>query len=67
MSAQRLTMMFAGLFVLVSLGLAHMSGSINLAAMSWLWVTLFVGANLTIAGLTGFCLMTRMLKVAGAR
>jgi Inner membrane protein YgaP-like, transmembrane domain len=67
MSAQRLTMMFAGLFVLVSLGLAHMSGSINLATMSWLWVTLFVGANLTIAGLTGLCLMTKMMKAAGAK
>ena len=67
MSAQRLTMMFAGLFILVSLGLAHMSGAANLGTMSWLWLTLFVGANLTIAGLTGFCLMTRILKAAGAR
>jgi len=67
MSAQRLTMMFAGLFILVSLGLAHMSGAANLGAMSWLWLTLFVGANLTIAGLTGFCLMTKILKAAGAK
>ncbi len=67
MSAQRLTMMFAGLFVLASLGLGHAYGQVDLAAMSWLWVTLFVGANLTIAGLTGFCLMTKILKAAGAR
>ncbi len=67
MNAQRLTMAFAGLFVLVSLTLAQMNGQINLAGMSWLWVTAFVGVNLTIAGLTGFCLMTKMLKAAGAR
>jgi len=60
-------MMFAGLFILVSLGLAHIGGTINLAGISWLWLTLFVGANLTFAGVTGFCLMTKMLKAVGAR
>ncbi len=67
MSAQRLTMMFAGLFVLASLGLAQFNGQVQLGQVSWLWFTLFVGANLTIAGLTGFCLMTKILKAVGAR
>jgi len=67
MSAQRLAMTFAGLFVLVSLGLAHVGGQINLGNISWLWVTLFVGANLTFAGVTGFCMMTKIMKAAGAR
>lgn len=66
MSAQRLTMSFAGMFVLISLGLAHFTGQIDLSTMSWLWFTLFVGANLTQAGITGFCPLTKILKAAGA-
>ena len=67
MSAQRLTMTFAGLFILISLGLAHFSGQIDLTQMSWLWFTVFVGANLGQAGLTGFCPLTKILKAAGAK
>ena len=67
MTAQRLTMTFAGLFVLASLGLAHFTGQINLSNMSWLWFTVFVGANLTQAGLTNFCPLTKILKAAGAK
>ena len=66
MSAQRLTMTFAGLFILVSLGLAHFTGQIDVSVMSWLWFTVFVGANLTQAGITGFCPLTKILKAAGA-
>lgn len=66
MSAQRLTMTFAGLFILTSLGLAQFNGQIDLSNMSWLWFTTFVGANLTQAGLTGFCPLTKILKAAGA-
>ena len=66
MSAQRLTMTFAGLFVLASLALAHFTGQINIMNMSWLWFTVFVGANLTQAGITGFCPLTKILKAAGA-
>ncbi|MCK4938777.1 MAG: DUF2892 domain-containing protein [Rhodospirillaceae bacterium] len=66
MSAQRLTMTFAGLFVLASLVLAHFTGQINILNMSWLWFTVFVGANLTQAGITGFCPLTKILKATGA-
>jgi hypothetical protein len=66
MSAQRLTMTFAGLFILISLGLAHFSGQIDISSMSWLWITVFVGANLTQAGITTFCPLTKILKAAGA-
>ena len=44
-------MIFAGLFLLASLGLAHLNGQVNLGTPSWLWFTLFVGANLTFTGL----------------
>lgn len=67
MNAQRATMSIAGLFVLISLGLAHMSGQINLGQMSWLWFTVFVGANLFQSGLSGFCPLTRILVRLGLR
>ena len=66
MGAQRLTMTFAGLFILLSIGLAHFTGQINILNMSWLWFTAFVGANLTQAGLTNFCPLTKILKAVGA-
>lgn len=67
MSAQNLTMSFAGLFIMISLGLAHYLGQIDITKMSWLWFTAFVGANLFQAGLTGFCPLTKILRAAGAR
>ncbi len=67
MSAQKLTMTLAGLFLLVSLALAHITGQINILKPSWLWFTAFVGVNLFQSGLTGFCPLTKMLKAAGAK
>ncbi|HHN73360.1 MAG TPA: DUF2892 domain-containing protein [Thermopetrobacter sp.] len=65
MTAQSLTMSLAGLFVLISLGLAHAFGQADLARPSWLWFTVFVGLNLFQAGLTGFCPLTKILKRLG--
>lgn len=67
MTAQRWTMTIAGLFVLISLGLAQWQGTIDLTKMSWLWFTAFVGANLFQSGLTNFCPLTRILKAAGVK
>ncbi len=67
MSAQRLTMSFAGLFIVISLVLGHVTGQIDMFKMSWLWFTAFVGLNLFQAGLTGFCPLTKILKAAGAK
>lgn len=67
MTAQRLTMTLAGLFILLSLVLGHFMGQINLAKMSWLWFTVFVGLNLTQSGITGFCPLTKILKAFGAK
>ena len=66
MNAQRMTMSFAGLFIMLSLALAHFNGQIDITQMSWLWFTAFVGANLFQAGITGFCPLTKILKAAGA-
>ncbi|UWQ08556.1 YgaP family membrane protein [Aliiroseovarius crassostreae] len=67
MNAQRATMSIAGLFILISLGLAHLSGQVNLGQVSWLWFTIFVGANLFQSGLSGFCPLTRILVRLGLR
>jgi hypothetical protein len=65
MNAQRWTMTLAGTFIILSLALAHLGGQINMANVSWLWFTAFVGLNLFQSGLTGFCLLTKILKKIG--
>ncbi len=65
MSAQNLTMTLAGLFILISLALAHAFGQIDISQPSWLWFTAFVGLNLFQAGLTGFCPLTKILRKLG--
>ncbi len=67
MSAQRLTMSIAGFFILLSLGLGQYFGQIDLTQMSWLWFVAFVGVNLFQSGITGWCLMTNILKAIGAK
>jgi len=66
MTAQNLTRLIAGLIIMLSLGLAHMDGSIDLTRISWLWLTAFVGINLIQSGITNWCLMTNILKKLGA-
>lgn len=58
---------FAGTVIMVSLGLAHTMGQIDLLSMSWLWLTFFVGANLFQMGFTGFCPATKILYALGIR
>lgn len=65
MTAQGMTMTLAGLFILISLILAHVFGQADLTRPSWLWFTTFVGLNLFQAGITGFCPLTKMLKKLG--
>jgi len=65
MNAQRWTMTLAGTFIIASLALAHLGGQINMANVSWLWFTAFVGLNLFQSGLTGFCPLTMILKKIG--
>jgi Inner membrane protein YgaP-like, transmembrane domain len=67
MTAQRLTMTIAGLFILASLALGHYMGQIDVTKVSWLWFTVFVGLNLTQSGITGFCPLTKILKLLGAK
>jgi len=47
---------FAGIFILVSLILAHYHSE------NWLWFTAFVGANLFQSSFTKFCPLEIILK-----
>ena len=61
MTTERLVRIFAGAFVLASLGLAL---SVNL---NWLWLTAFVGANLLQSGFTRICPLESILRRLGVR
>ena len=65
MTVERLVRIIAGSFIMLSLALAHFSGTIVMTRISWLWFTAFVGANLFQSGITRFCPMDIMLKKAG--
>ena len=59
MTIDRLVMMFAGIFILVSLVLGHYHSPY------WLYFTAFVGLNLLQASFTGFCPLAIILKKFG--
>lgn len=61
MTVDRIVLLFAGLVVLISLGLSQVHNP------NWLWLTAFVGANLAQASVTGFCPMAVIVKRLGAR
>ncbi len=67
MTIERIVRIVAGFFIMVSLALAHFSGSVDMTQMSWLWFTAFVGFNLFQSGITRFCPMDMMLKKAGVK
>jgi len=67
MTVERLVRIIAGLFIMLSLALAHFSGSVDMSHISWLWFTAFVGFNLFQSGITRFCPMDIMLKKAGVK
>jgi len=67
MNVNRMVMMFAGLFILLSLILAHLSGQVDLTRPSWLWFTAFVGFNLFQSSFTGFCPLAKILKALGVK
>ncbi len=64
MNVNRVRNTVAGFFVLLSLALG-VSASPVFHSAYWLWFTVFVGANLFQTGLTGWCLMDKILKKLG--
>lgn len=67
MNVSRMVNMFAGLFIVLSLSLAHVMGQVDLTQVSWLWFALFVGLNLFQYSLSGFCPLAILLKKAGVK
>jgi hypothetical protein len=61
MSIDRLVMRFAGTMILLSVALAHF------VSINWLWLTVFVGANLLQSSFTGFCPLAIALKRIGIK
>ena len=61
MNIDRLVFAFAGLFILISLGLSQVHH------VYWLWFTAFVGLNMFQTAFTGFCPFARLLKALGVR
>jgi hypothetical protein len=60
-TVDRLVLLIAGCFILVSLILSQ------LHSLYWLWFTAFVGANLIQASITGFCPLAKILKLVGIK
>lgn len=64
MNITRVTRTMAGTFVLLSLALG-VEASPLYHSSNWLWFTLFVGVNLFQSGITGWCLMDKILAKLG--
>ncbi|NQU59268.1 MAG: DUF2892 domain-containing protein [Rhodospirillales bacterium] len=60
MSIDRLVMAFAGFVILASVTLTHFHHP------DWMWLSVFVGANLLQAAFTKFCPLAMILKKFGA-
>lgn len=50
------------IMILVPITLAHFTGQVDLTQPTWLWLTLFAGANALQASFTGFCPATKFIK-----
>ncbi len=61
MTLDRAVMAFAGTMVLISLALAHY------VHPAWIWLTVFVGANLLQTAFTGFCPAAFVFKKLGVK
>lgn len=61
MTVERATMAFAGFMVLLSLALTwFVSGN-------WVWLTVFVGANMLQSAFTGFCPASMVMSKLGLK
>ena len=61
MSIDRMVLAFAGAVILVSVFLTHYHNP------NWMWLTVFVGANLFQSAFTRFCPLATILKALGAK
>ncbi len=66
MTTERMVRIFAGAFVLISLGLG-VEGSPLFVNKNFLWFTAFVGANLFQSGFSCFCPLEIILRKLGVK
>jgi len=66
MTTERLVRIFAGFFILLSLGLG-LDVSPIFVSKYWLWFTAFVGANLFQSGFSCFCPLENILRKLGVK
>jgi len=67
MTIERTIRIIAGSFIMLSVILASIYNGAVLTEPTWLWFTLFVGANLFQSGITQWCLMEVILKKLGMK
>lgn len=67
MNTERVIRMLAGTFIILSILFFSRQSGISLDQPSWLWFTMFVGANLFQSGFTRWCLMEKLLLRLGVR
>jgi len=61
MSIDRMVFAFAGVVILLSIVLTQYHNP------NWMWLTVFVGANLFQSAFTRFCPLATILKALGAK
>lgn len=61
MNLDKAVMLFAGFVVLTSLALTHW------VHPAWMWLTVFAGANMVQASVTGFCPAALVFKRMGLK
>jgi hypothetical protein len=66
MTVDRLVHIFAGTFVLVAVALGAPASPVFVNA-NFLWLAVFVGANLFQSGFTGICPLASILRRLGVR
>jgi len=67
MNTNRAIRIIAGSFIMLSIALSAVYNGVDLSRPTWLWFTLFVGANLFQSGITRWCMMETILKKAGMK
>jgi len=67
MNTNRAIRIIAGGFIMLSVALSAVYNGVDLSHPTWLWFTLFVGANLFQSGITRWCLMEIILKKLGMK
>lgn len=61
MNIDRAMFLFAGVMILISVALTYWVSPL------WMWLTVFVGANLLQSSFTGFCPAAKVMSLLGLK